>query len=179
MEPGANPPVDVFKFLRYIPAPLAKWKRRGIDAGNTMDEVWTESRRRVDERRARGIRRDCVIDMVLDEYEKKGWALSQHGFNNLMGEFLEGAADTTSAQLLTLMLAFAKYPQVQEKARKEIDAVCGTERSPLWTDFAAMPYINCIVKEGQRWRPVSVTALPHRVREGKKRTLCYLERNFC
>ncbi|KAL4810336.1 cytochrome P450 [Aspergillus unguis] len=164
MEPGANPPVDEFKFLRYIPAFMAHWKRRGVDAGQTMDRVWGTARRLVDERRAKGIRRDCVIDNVLDEYEKKGWPLTQHGFNNLMGEFLEGGADTTTAQLLTLVLAFAKNPHVQAKARQEIDAVCGTERSPRWTDFSQMPYINCIVKEGQRWRPVAVTALPHRAR---------------
>jgi hypothetical protein len=29
-----------------------------------------------------------------------------------------------------------------------------TNRSPTWTDFNSMPYINCIVKEGMRYRPV-------------------------
>jgi len=27
-------------------------------------------------------------------------------------------------------------------------------RSPTWSDFNQMPYVNCIVKEGMRWRPV-------------------------
>lgn len=71
-----------------------------------------------------------------------------------MGELIEGGADTTAAQILTLVLAFTLYPEVQAKARKEIDATCGTERSPRWTDFEQLPYINCIVKEGMRWRPV-------------------------
>lgn len=165
MEPGANPPVDEFPMLKYIPASLAFWKRRALDAGVTMDGTWSKARRLVDERRAKGERRNCIIDSLLDEYEKKGWALSQHGFNNLMGELIEGGADTTAAQLLTLILAFALHPHVQERARAEIDKVCGTERSPLWSDFAQLPYINCIVKEGMRWRPVAVTALPHRVRQ--------------
>ncbi|PVH69785.1 cytochrome P450 [Cadophora sp. DSE1049] len=165
MEPGANPPVDEFPFLQYLPSWSAFWKRRAIDAGNTMDSVWTTARQRVEARRATGVRRNCIIDSLLDQYEKSGWPLSQHGFNNLMGEFIEGGADTTAAQLLTLILAFALYPDVQKRARAEIDAVCGTERSPLWSDFAQMPYINCIIKEGMRWRPVAVTALPHRVRE--------------
>jgi cytochrome P450 len=96
----------------------------------------------------------CGEQQVLDQYEKSGWPLSQHGFNNLMGELIEGGADTTAAQLLTLILAFALYPDVQKKARAEIDAVSGTERSPVWSDFAQIPYVNCIVKEGMRWRPV-------------------------
>jgi cytochrome P450 len=71
-----------------------------------------------------------------------------------MGEMIEGGADTTAAQLQTLVLAFCLYPEVQKKAQKEIDAVCGTDRAPLWSDFNKLPYLNCIVKEGMRWRPV-------------------------
>ncbi|KAJ4233050.1 hypothetical protein NW759_001833 [Fusarium solani] len=134
MEPGANPPVDVFTWLQYIPSSFAFWKRRAIDAGKTMDGTWGEARRRVEERRAKG-------------------------------EIIEGGADTTAAQLLTLILAFALHPEVQAKAREEIDVVCGTERSPRWDDFSKLPYINYIVKEGMRWRPVAVTALPHKVRQ--------------
>ncbi|KAF4813759.1 Cytochrome P450 monooxygenase yanC [Colletotrichum siamense] len=167
MEPGANPPVDVFTFLRHIPASFAHWKRRAIDAGKTMDETWSTARRLVEERRAHGEKRNCIIDGLLDEYEQKGWpaSISQHAFTNLMGEIIEGGADTTAAQLLTLILAFALHPEIQRKAQVEIDEVCGRERSPRWDDFEKMPYINCIVKEGMRWRPVAVTALPHKTRQ--------------
>ncbi|OIW32566.1 cytochrome P450 [Coniochaeta ligniaria NRRL 30616] len=167
MEPGANPPVDDFPVLGYIPAGLAFWKRRAMNAGRTMDAVWSEARSRAEARRATGERRNCIIDHLLDDYEKKGWpaTISQHAFNNLLGETVEGGADTTAAQLLTLILAFALYPEVQERARREIDATCGPERSPRWDDFEALPYINCIIKEGMRWRPVAVTALPHRARQ--------------
>ncbi|KAJ2894350.1 putative cytochrome P450 oxidoreductase [Zalerion maritima] len=167
MEPGANPPVDDFPVLSYVPSLLAGWKRRARSAGDTMDGTWGKARSIVEQRRARGERRNCIIDSLLDDYEKKGWpsAISQHSFTNLMGEIIEGGADTTAAQLLTLILAFAIHPEVQVKARKQIDEVCGTERSPLWTDFARLPYMNCIVKEGMRWRPVAVTALPHKVRQ--------------
>jgi len=130
-----------------------------------MDDVWGKAREIVDERRARGDKRVCVADSLIDDYDKNGWPMSQHGFNNLIGELVEGGADTTAAQLLTLILALAKNPRVQEKARAEIDAVCGTERSPMWSDFKEIPYINAIIKEGMRWRPVAVTALPHRLRE--------------
>lgn len=144
-----------YRILKYIPQSLSFWKRRAVDAGKTMDEAWTKARSIVDERRAHGDRRDCIVDNLLDQYEKKGeWPMSQHGFNNLLGELVEGAADTTAAQLLTLILALAKNPAIQEKARVQIDQVCRTERSPLWTDFGKLPYINQIVKEGMRWKPV-------------------------
>lgn len=190
MEPGANPPVDEFTFLKYIPVFMAPWKRRAIDAGKTMDSVWGEARQRIETRRQSGQRKPCIIDDLLDDYDMKGWPMSQHAFTNLMGELVEGGADTTAAQLLTLILAFALYPEVQAQARKEIDAICGSERPPTWSDFKNLPYINAIVKEGMRWRPVyvqcnswsyqndpmlniylfsAVTGLPHRAREGKSK----------
>lgn len=118
-----------------------------------MDDMWTKARSIVDARRARGEKRDCFIDAKLDDYEKGGWPMSEHAFNNLFGELLEAGADTTANSILTLILAFAKYPEVQRRAREEIDKVCGTERAPLFSDFKNLPYINACVKEGMRWRP--------------------------
>ncbi|KAH7235367.1 cytochrome P450 [Fusarium tricinctum] len=117
----------------------------------------------VDDRRARGDLRVCMINMKLEEYEKNGWPMSQHAFNNLFGELMEAGADTTANQILTLILALAKYPHFQEKARKEIDTVCITERAPVFSDFPTMPYVNDIVKEGLRWRPTSDLGFPHTV----------------
>ncbi|KAJ3941656.1 uncharacterized protein N0V96_008370 [Colletotrichum fioriniae] len=129
---------------------MAFWKRRALDAGKIMDTTWSKARRLVEERRTRGERRNCIIDGLLDEYEEKGWPeqISQHAFTNLMGEIIEGGADTTAAQLLTLVLAFALHPEVQRKAQVEIDEACGSGRSPRWDDFLKLPYVNCIVKEG-------------------------------
>lgn len=130
-----------------------KWKKRAYRMRQRMDAVWGKARQLVEERRARDDKRECMIDMKLDDYNKNGWPMSQHAFNNLFGELMEAGADTTANQILTLILALAKYPKVQEKARKEIDAVCGTKRAPLFSDFEKLPYINAIVKEGLRWRP--------------------------
>ncbi|OQU97041.1 hypothetical protein CLAIMM_03044 [Cladophialophora immunda] len=166
MEPGANPPVDEYKFLQWLPASFAHWKKRAIQAGDTMDAVWDRARQIIDTRRTKGNHRDCIADHLLDEYYEKGFPMSQHAFNNLIGELVEGGADTTAAQLLTMVLALARNPWVQKKAREEIDPLCGAHRSPeMSKDFEKLPYINAIVKEGMRWRPVAVTALPHKVRQ--------------
>ncbi|OCK74678.1 putative cytochrome P450 oxidoreductase [Lepidopterella palustris CBS 459.81] len=165
MEPGANPPVDEYPILQYLPKRFFFWKRRAWAAREALDSSWTKGRAVVEARRAKGIKRDCIADTLLDEYEAKGWPMTQHAFNNLLGELVEAGADTTASQILTLMLAFAKHPHVVKKAQKEIDAVCGPGRPPTWADFKDLPYINCIVKEGLRWRPVATTALPHRNKE--------------
>ena len=45
------------------------------------------------------------------------------------------------------------YPDVQKKARAEIDAVVGSDRLPTYEDQQSLPYIDAIVKEVLRWRP--------------------------
>jgi len=136
-----------------------------------MDSTWSKAREMVENRRQRGDIRDSIVDLKLAQYEKDGWPMSQYAFNNLFGELLEAGADSASQKklgskenanhaaiatanmLLTIILAVTKFPEVQVKARQELDAVCGTERTPLFSDFDKLPYINCIIKEALRWRP--------------------------
>lgn len=108
----------------------------------------------VDDRRNTGDKRNSVADHLLDEYERAGWPMSQYDFNHLLGEMVEGGADTTAGSLLTIVLALAKHPHVQKRAREEIDRVCGTDRGPSWSDFEKLPYVNAVIKEALRWRPV-------------------------
>lgn len=133
---------------------MAPWKKRLLACRAESDALWDRARQYVDERREKGGKRHSVADHLLDEYEKTAWPMSQYDFNHVLGETVEGGSDTTASSLLTLILAFAKYPWVQEKAQRELDRVCGADRGPTWQDFADLPYVNAVVKEGMRWRPV-------------------------
>jgi len=94
--------------------------------------------------------------------------MSSEHFTDMLRESHEAGGSTTAAHIMTLIMAFAKYPHIVKKAQAEIDQVCGADRAPTWSsDFRRLPYINCIVKEGLRWRPVAPTGLPHKVRQGE------------
>jgi len=45
------------------------------------------------------------------------------------------------------------FPEVQEKARAEIDSVVGKDRLPTFDDRDALPYIEAIICEAIRWNP--------------------------
>lgn len=107
---------------------MAFWKRRARKAGKSMHEIWTKARRLVDDRRSIGDHRVSLADKLLDEYQEKGFPMSQHALDQLFGELVEGGAETTSSSMLTMILALAKNPWVQEKARKQMDQVCGSDR---------------------------------------------------
>ncbi|KAK1977502.1 cytochrome P450 2D18 [Colletotrichum cereale] len=161
LAPGSALPVDQFPILKLIPASWTPSRRRGTECYRIMTEVWNEAYERVKKRRGAGDKRLSLLDSVLDGAIEMDVPHSYTALNNFFGTVHQGAADTTATATLTSILFLAKYPQFQERARVELDRVCGSERAPKWSDFKDLPYINCIVKEGLRMRPVAPSGMPH------------------
>ena len=65
---------------------------------------------------------------------------------------------TTTVALLNMM----QNPEVFQKARAEIDQVVGTDRLPALSDRPKLRYIDYIVEETTRWRPLSPIGIPHK-----------------
>ncbi|OHF02015.1 cytochrome P450 2D18 [Colletotrichum orchidophilum] len=161
LEPGSYLPEEQFPILKLIPDRLAKSRQQGKELYHTITNVWNKAREGVDLRRSKGLMRESLIDKLLDEKIKCDVPLTYTGLNNFLGGLQMAAADTTATATLTNIMLLAKHPEVQEKARVEIDRVCGVERFPNWTDFKDLPYINCIIKEGLRMKPVVPTGVAH------------------
>ncbi|KAF9731672.1 hypothetical protein PMIN06_007731 [Paraphaeosphaeria minitans] len=173
METGATPPVDIFGFLKLVPESLfGYWRKRSLDVNKMMVNLYAGIVGRVHKRRAAGHRAGSMLDNVLDAMaapEKgndNGLTLNENELNFLGGVLMEGGSDTSASILLAFLQAMIKYPQVQQRAQAEIDALLGAEkasieRSPRWGDIAQLPYIAQIVKETMRWRPVTPLAFPH------------------
>jgi cytochrome P450 len=53
------------------------------------------------------------------------------------------------------------YPDIQVKARAEIEAVVGSNRLPALGDRANLPYCNRLIKEVLRWGVVGPLGIPH------------------
>ena len=165
METGATPPVDTLPFFKYIPERLfGNWITRSRKVGKEMDTLYGRLVSRVMKRRLRVGNANSFLDSILDQQDKL--KLTRDELNFLSGISVEGGSETTSTMILAFIHAMIKYPKVQQRAQQEIDSVMGDERSPLWSDFPALPYINMVVKETMRWRPVTPLAFPHATSEG-------------
>lgn len=46
------------------------------------------------------------------------------------------------------------FPEVQQKARDELDRVVGLDRLPEFKDRDRLPYISALISEVWRWQPV-------------------------
>ncbi|KAF8547992.1 cytochrome P450 [Imleria badia] len=71
-----------------------------------------------------------------------------------------GAAESTSSTLMSFTLAMVKNPRVWKRAQAEIDALIGTERLPEYEHRPCLPYVEAIIRESLRWKPVAPIA-PH------------------
>ncbi|EJD47045.1 cytochrome P450, partial [Auricularia subglabra TFB-10046 SS5] len=68
----------------------------------------------------------------------------------------------TVSAMLSFFLAMSLHPEVQQAAKKELDRIIGTGRLPTVDDRPRLPYIEAIVKEVQRWNPVTPLGVPRR-----------------
>ena len=65
----------------------------------------------------------------------------------------------TASALLSFFLIMAQHPNIQRKAQAELDAVVG-DRPPKCSDRKSMPYLEALLKEVHRWRPVLPIGAP-------------------
>ncbi|KAG9079815.1 hypothetical protein FRC06_007437, partial [Ceratobasidium sp. 370] len=72
-----------------------------------------------------------------------------------------GGTDTTTNTILVFFIAMLLFPEVQAKAQREIDLVIGSKRLPTMEDRAQLLYIERLIQELLRWRPIAPNALPH------------------
>jgi cytochrome P450 len=120
---------------------------------------------RVRRRRESEGKKDCMMDSLLDQEEKLG--INEHQLCLLGGICLEGGSDTSACVIIDFIQAMTKWNHVLKRAQQEIDSVVGEDRTPVWSDYARLPYTATIVKETQRWRPVLPLVIPHAAIEGR------------
>ncbi|KAK5174015.1 uncharacterized protein LTR77_001095 [Saxophila tyrrhenica] len=72
-----------------------------------------------------------------------------------------GGADTSVSTMSLFFLAMVVNPEVQVKAREEIDRVVGSHKLPTFADRPRLPYIDAVVKECLRWHPIAPMGVPH------------------
>lgn len=170
-EVGNTPPVDIYPFLHWIPERfLGMWVTRSKQLYCLENTLFNDLMGAVEKRRAKEGSKGSFMDRIFEQQDKLG--LSRHEMAYLAGTMLEGGSDTSSAIIIAFVHAMTKWPEVQKKAQKEIDAIMGEDRSPTWEDYAKLPYVAATVKEANRWRPVVPLAFPHCVAEGEYTSRC-------
>ncbi|XP_062422144.1 steroid 17-alpha-hydroxylase/17,20 lyase isoform X1 [Pungitius pungitius] len=76
-------------------------------------------------------------------------------------EAFGAGVETTSTTLLWILVYLLHHPEVQQRAQEELDEQVGGERAVSMSDRSRLPYLDCVINEGMRIRPVSPVLIPH------------------
>ncbi|KAI2622400.1 cytochrome P450 [Hypoxylon sp. NC1633] len=169
---GGNPGtalVDYFPLFRYIPEflnfskSLQHARKWGWAIKNFHDIPFSAIKKEFDE----GTANPSFAYSLLTKYA----ANEEIGVpNELTLQDIQGAAaavfiagsNTTFATTTVAILNMMTNPDIFQKARAEIDRVIGTDRLPTLEDRPSLRYIDYLVEETSRWRPLSPIGIPHR-----------------
>ncbi|XP_077597788.1 cytochrome P450 17A2 [Stigmatopora nigra] len=75
-------------------------------------------------------------------------------------EAFGAGVETTSTTLLWILAYLLHHPEVQERVQTELDDEVG-DRAVRAADRARLPYLDAVISEGMRIRPVSPVLIPH------------------
>ena len=62
--------------------------------------------------------------------------------------------DTTAVAMEWVILALVQNPDVQERAAAEVQEIIGRDRTPSLYDMSTLPYLEAVIDETLRMRPV-------------------------
>lgn len=146
--------MDLFPILDYVPRIFWKWR--------------TEAARLHD--RTMVVYRECCEEALTAECWN--WSkevtqkpdIMQLPWDNVcysLGELYVAGIHTTKMVLELCVMVSILYPDVVCKAQQELDSMVGADRLPSFDDMKRLPFINTIISELLRWRPISPIAVPH------------------
>ncbi|MBL8678587.1 MAG: cytochrome P450 [Myxococcales bacterium] len=142
--------------LRVDLGPRSPWGRVLAVRARTDQALFRE----LDRRRAlaasapetEGARRD-VLALLLSARDDQGQAMSDRELRDELVTLLLAGHETTATSLAWTMDLLSKHPEVLAKARDEVSRVVGRE-SPDASAIAKLPYLDGVVRESLRLRPV-------------------------
>ncbi|KAF9261074.1 cytochrome P450 [Marasmius fiardii PR-910] len=166
--------VDIFPIMKHIPAwfPFAGFQKKAQYWKKAVVEMRNAPFALVESCLKQGTASPSFVTNLLNDiqlrYEEKtlkkeSLVSETEMLRNCAGLGYAAGAESTVSALSSFILAMVLHPEVQAKARVELDSVVGPGRLPDFTDRDSLPYIDAIVKETLRWNPVAPLGLPHMV----------------
>ncbi|KAJ3478419.1 hypothetical protein NLI96_g9762 [Meripilus lineatus] len=154
--------VDTFPLLKYVPSwfPGAGFRRKAEEWKQLTLEVLESPFNDACGALEAGRATPCFVTDLTTELEDAGADPTQfETLRNCAAVGYSAGADTSSHILRAFFLAMSLYPDVQEKARSEINTVC-IDRLPDFRDRASLPYTDALCTELVRWATIAPIGFP-------------------
>ena len=162
VRPGASI-LDRFPPLMYIPTFINPWKQEGLRLRALEQDLFLGQFLKVRERVSRGECQPCFVSKLLDRQAELD--ITDEECASMAGSLFGAGSDTTASALDVFVMAMCRFPAVLRQMQDEVDSVCGRDRLPTFDDLPSLPYVNAVVKETLRWRPISAGGFQHKLTE--------------
>ncbi|KAF5379528.1 hypothetical protein D9615_006569 [Tricholomella constricta] len=97
---------------------------------------------------------DCLASQTISNETQSGMTKLELAY--VISSPFGAGIETTTGTLVTFIL--------MKKAQAELDSVIGFDRMPDFGDKERLPYVNAVIKETLRWRPIAALGgVPHAV----------------
>ncbi|KAF8593045.1 cytochrome P450, partial [Ceratobasidium sp. AG-I] len=162
---ASNFMVNVIPALVHVPDwfPGASWKQTAHEWRKQKEGVTQATYNWAKARHSSGASEGCIIDAMIDQAPRLGLsgAEADDHILEIAITLLSGMFESTTSTLMGFFVAILLYPEVKQKAQKEIDEVIGSNRLPKFEDEERLPYVSRVIQEVLRWFPITPLAAPH------------------
>jgi hypothetical protein len=159
LEPNNTPPIEIFPFLAYLPAFLAKWKRRAALVREGLYDVYGTNLKVAKMSLANGyhVAYEPLLTYVLKRRETdQKLNMSDSELIFLAGGVLDAGVDTTWASTSSTILCLTAHRNVMQRAQAEIDNICGG-KCPGLDDVDRLPFVKACLLEVSPERTILTT----------------------
>ncbi|KAL1678379.1 cytochrome P450 [Schizophyllum commune] len=174
---GGGPPgatgVDLFPFLRHLPSwcdPTGSTAHVRKNKPAIMRMINVPFERVTQEIKAGTAQPSFILSAIQEAEAEYGRVDAETAarIRGVAGSMFSESADQRWQTLDTLtvfIFAIVNHPEVQERARAELNAVVGPDRLPGMEDRPNLPYVERMVQETFRIYPVAPLGAPHKSTE--------------
>ncbi|KAJ8482310.1 hypothetical protein ONZ51_g5439 [Trametes cubensis] len=142
---------DLLPWMKHLPS-WVPFQREATRGRGMIDTLVTMPFEHVKRDMDAGIAQPSLTRELLESADCDANTL--HHIKWMAGSLYGAGGETTYSTVLNCILAMVLHPDKLKKAQDELDRVVGTARMPLISDKADLPYVNALIKEIMRWRPV-------------------------
>ncbi|KAI1792390.1 cytochrome P450 [Ganoderma leucocontextum] len=154
--------VESWPWLLKLPRSL-QWFRAEPEEHRQRDiALYTHLLDDVKKRMTDGTIPDCLASQTVTNQSKNG--MSDVEIAYAVSSPFGAGIETTAGTLCVFFLAMLHFPEAMRKAQAELDRVVGPDRLPGFEDRDRLPYLQALINETLRWRPIAVLGgSPHAV----------------
>lgn len=161
-QTGTAALIDFFPWLRRLPDFVLPAQKKAKELHMHERALYLGHWLKAKDEFQTGLIQPCFCVGMAEAQEADGFSDDQAAY--ISGTLLEAGSDTTSSTLYAFVQAMLLFPEVQQKAQRELDRVIGPDRMPTMDDEPELQYIRACMKETLRWMPTTILgAVPHAV----------------